>query len=67
MQLFYLWIVDPIMISFYETEVKDTICKRIWQAVRIQLPLFLFLIIVTIPTYFFLNEVKLDSQDIQWV
>ena len=60
-QLFYLWLMAPIMLAFYETEAAESFCQRTWHAIKIQLPLFLFLIIATVPTYFFLNEVKLDE------
>lgn len=43
--------------------MRDSTCQRIWQAIRLQLPLFLFLLIATIPTFFLLNEVKVSETD----
>lgn len=61
LQMVYLWVICPIILAFYETETTDTFCNRLWQALRVQLPLFLFLLIATIPTYFLLNETNIPA------
>ena len=64
--MFYLWLVVPIMLAFYETEASQTFCSRIWQAFRVQLPLFIFLLLMTIPTYFFLNETVIPADQLDY-
>jgi len=54
-QLLFIWFFAPIMFAYYETDVVESTFKRICQALRLQLPLILFLLLATIPTYFLLN------------
>lgn len=62
-QLAYLWAIIPIFFAFYETEVSEAFSTRCCQAIRLQMPLFLFLVMANVPTFFFLNEVELDVKD----
>ena len=64
-QLLFIWFFAPIMFAYYETDVEST-CKRIFQALRLQLPLILFLLLATIPTYFLLNEVSIPEAKIKY-
>ena len=34
-QLLYLWLIIPIFLAFYETEISDSFCSRICQAIRL--------------------------------
>ena len=63
-QLFYLWIMCPLILSFYESDAQDTMCRRWWYAIRLQLPLIVFVIIVTVPSYFLINEVSITGSDL---
>jgi len=57
----YIWIASPVLFAFYETNEKDRFCKRVWDALRIQLPLWLTLLILVVPTFFLLNEVHIPT------
>ena len=65
-QILYLWCLFPVVFSYYETEVGESVCRRIGQAVRLQLPLILFLLIATVPTYFLFNEVIISEEDCEF-
>ena len=57
----YIWFLAPVINSFYGTNDKDSICRRIWNALWTQLPLFIFLLICIVPTYFFSNKTELQG------
>jgi hypothetical protein len=57
-----IWIVGPIVFAFYETDEKKTVCARLWDALRLQLPLFITLAVLLVPTFFFCNEVRIPAK-----
>ena len=62
--MFYMWIFAPIVLGFYESDVNDPVWKRVWFTVRLQLPLLLFLLLCSLPSYFWINEVRLSESDL---
>ena len=60
-QLFYIWAVCPMLFAFYETDEKDSFCKRLKEAFRLQLPLFITLVVLLVPTYFFASKVVIPN------
>lgn len=57
-----VWIVIPIMLLFYESDANMAACRRVWSAIKIQLPLFLFMLFMMVPSYFLLNEYSLPEE-----
>ena len=60
-QMTYIWLVCPILFAFYETDDNNSCCRRLWDAFRFQLPLLITLVILIVPTFFFLNEVQIPE------
>ena len=51
-----MWVVCPLTTVFYGANENDALCKRILKAFKVQLPMFIVLILLTVPTYIWLNE-----------
>jgi len=34
-QMIYIWLVCPLLFAFYETDDKNSCCKRLWDAFRL--------------------------------
>ena len=61
LQLIYVWILGPILLVFYESNENDEFVKRVFRAVKVQLPMIFALLALTIPTYFWVNEVRIPQ------
>ena len=55
LQLIYVWIVCPLTMVFYQSNESEGLVKRLFLAIKVQMPLFLTLIMLTVPTYIWLN------------
>lgn len=57
-QVICVWVLFPILIVYYESNESDGLNKKIKRSMQVAIPLFLFLVLVTVPTYFWLREVS---------
>ena len=60
-QMSYIWTASPILFAFYDTDEKKSYCRRLWDAIRIQLPLFITIALLILPTYFLANEIRVPA------
>ena len=51
-QISYVFIIGPLLIVYYGSNENETFLKRIAKSFRAQLPLFVTLLLMVIPTYF---------------
>jgi LMBR1 domain-containing protein 1 len=51
-QIAFVYIVSPLMLVYYQSNENDKFVRRIWTSFRAQLPLFVVLILIIVPTYF---------------
>ena len=63
MQLIYVWIVCPLTTVFYGANENETLGKKIFKAIKVQMPMFLSLLLLTVPTYFMLNGVNIPEKE----
>ena len=61
MQLIFVWVVAPLLIAFYETDPSAGYAQRVWTSTKVQLPFYLILILLTVPTFYWVNEVTLNQ------
>jgi hypothetical protein len=53
-----VWLLFPILIVYYESNETDVLAKKIKRSMQVAIPTFLFLVLVTVPTYFWLRNVR---------
>jgi Kef-type K+ transport system membrane component KefB len=61
-QVICVWVLFPILIVYYESNESDGLNKKIKRSMQVAIPLFLFLVLVTVPTYFWLRDVRSFSE-----
>ena len=52
MQIIFVWIVAPLLLVYYESNENDAFIKRVFKALRAQLPMIIILILLVVPTYY---------------
>lgn len=57
-QVICVWVLFPILIVYYESNENDMLGKKIKRSMQVAIPLFLFLVLVTVPSYFWLRDVS---------
>ena len=57
-QVVCVWLLFPILIVYYESNESDGLKKKLKRSMQVALPLFIFLLLVTVPTYFWLSDVR---------
>jgi LMBR1-like membrane protein len=57
-QVVCVWVLFPILIVYYESNENDGLSKKIKRSMQVAIPMFLFLVLVTVPTYFWLRDVR---------
>lgn len=62
-QLMFIWIVNPLAFAFYETDDSAKCCMRLWEAFRLQLPLWVVLVLLLVPTFFLANKVTIPEEE----
>eukprot|EP00347_Sterkiella_histriomuscorum_P002802 403366747 len=62
-QCSFVWGLFPICIVYYESNEQDNLRKKCKRAMQVFIPTFIFLLILTVPTYFFLSEYEIPIQD----
>ena len=60
-QVVYIWITSPILFAYYDTDERRSNFKRLWDAIRIQLPLLITITILILPTFYLINEVRIPA------
>ena len=50
-QIIFVFIVAPLIIVYYASNENDPFLRRILKSFRAQLPLFIFLLLLVLPTY----------------
>ena len=63
LQLIYVWVVAPLAIVFYGSNEDQTWGKRLVGAFKVQLPMFIVLFILAVPTYIWLNECTVPATE----
>ena len=56
-QVICVWVLFPVFIVYYESNENDGLKKKLKRSMQVALPLFIFLVLVTVPTYFWLSDV----------
>ena len=62
LQLIYVWIICPLTFVYYGSNEDVNLSKRLVGAVKVQLPMFVALFLLAIPTYLWLNETKIPKK-----
>lgn len=60
-QLSFIWVIYPLLFALYETDDTDKWLRRLWDALRLQLPLWITLLVLCVPTFWLANEVKIPA------
>ena len=66
-QMTYIWLVCPVFFAFYETNDKDGFCRRFWDAIRLQMPLWITLLTLVLPSFFLANSVKIPANEAKMI
>lgn len=56
-----MFILVPILLLYYESNENEAFLKRIWNSVKVQLPMFLILILIITVSYFAFRSYQLNS------
>ena len=54
-QVIYVWIICPLTFVYYGSNEDVNLSKRLVGAIKVQLPMFITLFLLAIPTYIWLN------------
>ena len=53
--------------KLYDTDEKKSYCRRLWDAIRIQLPLFITILLLILPTFFLANEIRVPAKESAYI
>lgn len=53
-----VWVFFPICIVYYESYESDGLKKKLKRSMQVAIPMFMFLVFLTVPTYFLLRDVS---------
>ena len=62
MSMTLVWVVIPIMIFFYESNPNLPFGPRLCDSIKLQLPLILIMLLLIIPSFFWLNTYYLPEK-----
>ena len=61
-QVIYVWIICPLTFVYYGSNEDVNLSKRLVGAIKVQLPMFITLFLLAIPTYIWLNQTVIPKE-----